>query len=161
MINYSQLKKFFVSSNDDLATVIKIINSNGKGVALVVDNNQTLKGLLTDGDIRRLLLKGAQLSEKIKDKFNKNFFFVKKKKLFNINLEEIKKFFLTSVEKINKKLVRKSIIASKIIKKGDKFTEKNIKCKRPGGGKSPNKWLGGLGKVSKNNYQPDDYIKLK
>jgi N,N'-diacetyllegionaminate synthase len=33
----------------------------------------------------------------------------------------IEKKFLTSIEKINKKLVRKSIIASKIIRKGDKL----------------------------------------
>ena len=94
MINYLQLKKFFVSSNDTLANVIKVINSNGKGVALVVDRNRILKGLLTDGDIRRLLLKGAQLSDKIKNKFNKNFFFVNNNNLHTADLVKIKKKFI-------------------------------------------------------------------
>jgi dTDP-glucose pyrophosphorylase len=121
MINYSQLKKFFVSSNDDLATVIKVINSNGKGVALVVDSNQTLKGLLTDGDIRRLLLKGAQLSDKIKDKFNKKFFFVKKKKLFNINLEEIKKKF-SHIPVLNKNKIHSLLLKEDLeIKRKENF----------------------------------------
>ena len=94
MINYSQLKKFFVNSSDTLEDVIRIINSNGKGVALVVDSNQILKGLLTDGDIRRLLLKGAKLSDKIKDKFNKNFFFVNNNSLHKVDLEKVKKNFI-------------------------------------------------------------------
>ena len=121
MINYSQLKKFFVSSNDALATVIKVINSNGKGVALVVDRNQILKGLLTDGDIRRLLLKGAQLSDKIKDKFNKKFFFVKKKDLFNINLEEIKKKF-SHIPVLNKNKIHSLLLKEDLeIKRKENF----------------------------------------
>lgn len=93
-MNHLQLKRYFVSSNDTLADVIKVINFNAKGVALVVDRNQVLKGLLTDGDIRRLLLKGVKLTDKIKNKFNRNFFFINSNNLYKVDLKKIKKNFI-------------------------------------------------------------------
>ena len=52
-----------------------------------------MKGLLTDGDIRRLLLKGSRLSDRIYKKYNKNFFYIKKNNVNKVNLQEIKKKF--------------------------------------------------------------------
>ena len=124
MINYSQLKKFIVNSSDTLENVIKIINSNGKGVALVVDSNQILKGLLTDGDIRKLLLKGVKLSDKIKDKFNKNFFFVNNNSLHKVDLQKIKKDFM-HVPVLEKRKIVSLLLYDDLLH--NKFTSNHLK----------------------------------
>jgi dTDP-glucose pyrophosphorylase len=93
MITYPQLKFFFIYEKSTIENAIEIINKNGKGICLVIDSNYNLKGLLTDGDIRRLLLKGSHLSDRIYKKYNKKFFYIKKNNVHKVNLQEIKKNF--------------------------------------------------------------------
>jgi N-acetylneuraminate synthase len=66
----------------------------------------------------------------------------------------------TIPEKINMKLVKKSIVANQDIKKGDIFSEKNLSCKRPALGISPYHWKSVLGKKAKKDYKVDDFIIL-
>ena len=83
------------------------------------------------------------------------------KSIRNIELSlgsEIKKISLS--EKENIKIIRKSIVASKRIKKGDIFSEDNITVKRPGDGISPMKWEFVLGRISKKNFEKDQFIEL-
>ena len=63
-------------------------------------------------------------------------------------------------EKKNIKIARNSIVASKNIKKGEKFTNKNLVMKRPGNGISPMKLFTVLGKIAKKNFVEDELIKL-
>lgn len=63
-------------------------------------------------------------------------------------------------ENENKKVVRKSIVASNIIKKGDIFTEDNITCKRPGTGISPMQWYNVIGSTAKKTFEEDEMIFL-
>ena len=72
-----------------------------------------------------------------------------------------KKKIVTKSEKINIIAARKSIVAKKNIKKGDKFTKHNLGIKRPGSGISPMKWKKILGKFAKRNYKTDQLIRLK
>ena len=58
----------------------------------------------------------------------------------------------------NKIIVRKSLVASKLIKRGDLFTEFNVTCKRPGSGISPMYWDSLIGRVSSRQYMPDEPI---
>ena len=53
---------------------------------------------------------------------------------------------VTASEKRNKLSVRKSIVAKRAIKKGDKFSNNNITIKRPGNGISPLKFFKIIGK---------------
>jgi N,N'-diacetyllegionaminate synthase len=55
-------------------------------------------------------------------------------------------------------LVRKSILASKRIMKGERFTEGNITVKRPGTGLSPMLWNEVLGRSAKRDFEEDDFI---
>ncbi len=64
----------------------------------------------------------------------------------------------TNRELKNKVLVRKSIVARKKISMGEKFTTSNITTKRPAMGKSPKLYKNILGKISKKNYERDDFI---
>ena len=68
------------------------------------------------------------------------------------------KKIVTKSERINKRHVRKSIVALKEIDKGEIFSEKNITLKRPGTGLQPIHWYKIIGKKSKRNYKTDDFI---
>ena len=50
--------------NSDIEGVLRCIDANGKKVAFLVDSNNVMTGLLTDGDVRRLLLNGHGMKEK-------------------------------------------------------------------------------------------------
>lgn len=63
-------------------------------------------------------------------------------------------------EKNNIEAVRKSIVASRDIKKGEVFQNCNIAAKRPGNGLSPMLWREVIGKVAKKDYQKDERIIL-
>jgi len=67
---------------------------------------------------------------------------------------------VSTSEAKNKPIARKSIVASKSIKKGDFFTEKNITVKRPGTGISPMQWDDVIGKTAKKDFEEDDLIEL-
>ena len=58
----------------------------------------------------------------------------------------------------HRKLGRKSIVAKKDIKIGEKFDLSNITLKRPGTGISPMKFYKLIGKKSKSNYKKDQLI---
>ena len=61
-------------------------------------------------------------------------------------------------ESINIEVVRKSIVASQDIEKGEVLTERNITVKRPGDGISPMKWDSVIGSVAVKSYNSDDFI---
>lgn len=65
---------------------------------------------------------------------------------------------ITKSEIINRDVVRKSIVASEDIKKGDIFSEKNLTTKRPGTGVSPMNWDLLLGKIASKSYLRDQMI---
>ena len=65
---------------------------------------------------------------------------------------------ITKSEKKNLNIVRKSIVAKKNIKKGEKFNESNITTKRPGNGLSPLIWPTIIRRNSKRNYKKDEFI---
>ena len=61
-------------------------------------------------------------------------------------------------EKPNIVVARKSIVAAKLIKKGDMFTEDNIATKRPGTGISPMQWDSVVGTMATKDYQVDELV---
>ena len=67
---------------------------------------------------------------------------------------------ITKSEKKNRNIIRKSIVAGIDIKKGERFSYKNLAFKRPGYGISPMNVKKILGKKSKKNFKEDDLIKL-
>ena len=63
-------------------------------------------------------------------------------------------------EEKNKPIVRKSIVASTDINKGNIFTPENLTVKRPGTGISPMQWDEVIGKEAKRDFQEDELIEL-
>lgn len=65
---------------------------------------------------------------------------------------------VTSSERKNKVVARKSIVAKCDIKKGDIYTLDNITTKRPGNGISPMSWYDILGQVAEQDFTADELI---
>lgn len=65
----------------------------------------------------------------------------------------------TSSEKKNQSVVRKSLVTSKPVKKGEPFTQDNLTVKRPGDGVSPMYYWDWLGKVAERDYEADEVVK--
>ena len=66
----------------------------------------------------------------------------------------------TPSEKKNIAVARKSIVASRNIKKGEVFTEDNLTTKRPGNGISPMRWYEVLGQRAVRDFKEDELIVL-
>lgn len=64
----------------------------------------------------------------------------------------------TSSEVENMKVARRSLVASKSIKKGEAFSEDNLKAKRPGTGVSPMQLPMMIGMLAQRSYNPDELI---
>lgn len=63
-------------------------------------------------------------------------------------------------EKSNVEIVRKSIVAAVSIKKGEKYTEKNLTTKRPGNGINPMRWDEIIGMTADRAYETDEMIQV-
>ncbi len=96
-----------INSNSSLSQALEHLSKAEVKCLLVVDHNQNLVGTLTDGDIRRSLVKSNHLNNKVNEICNKKFFFIKrdlsKSKLNEIFLK--KQISLVPLIK-NKKIVR-------------------------------------------------------
>jgi len=67
---------------------------------------------------------------------------------------------VTDSERKNMAIVRKSIVASRKISRGETFTPDNITVKRPGTGISPMKWYEVLATKAKRDFDEDELIEL-
>ena len=71
------IKRLFVNRDYTIAKALELINKAPhynlpSGIAIVVDDSNSLLGVITDGDIRRALLHGSNLDDKINSIMNTN-----------------------------------------------------------------------------------------
>lgn len=66
------IEDIIVSEETPIIDVLKIIDESSKQLALVVDGSKKLLGTVSDGDIRRALLKNISLTETIKNIYFKS-----------------------------------------------------------------------------------------
>ena len=67
---------------------------------------------------------------------------------------------VAEVERPNIEVARKSIVATKFIRKGDVLSEDNLTVKRPGSGVSPMLWDSVIGTVAVADFLPDQPIEI-
>lgn len=67
---------------------------------------------------------------------------------------------VAEVERPNIEVARKSIVATKFIRKGDVLNEDNLTVKRPGSGVSPMLWDSVIGTVAVADFLPDQPIEI-
>ena len=65
-------KKILLSPHDSIREAIRIIDQGALKIALVVDGEQRLLGTVSDGDIRRAILKGITLEEPVDQIMNRH-----------------------------------------------------------------------------------------
>ena len=63
----NEWKKSLLTSNETLTRAIEVLNESGLGIALVVNKNKHLEGTITDGDIRRALLRQIGMNDSLTD----------------------------------------------------------------------------------------------
>lgn len=63
----------FCPISGNLFDALCAINKNGKGIAFVVNAEYQLEGIITDGDVRNLLLNGKSLQDKLEDNINRSY----------------------------------------------------------------------------------------
>ncbi len=65
-------EKSIVLENSSIMDAVKAIDESGMQIALIVNGDRKLKGILTDGDIRRAVLRGVNFSDSIDSVMKKN-----------------------------------------------------------------------------------------
>ena len=58
-MNFENLKQYLGNAELTVVDVMRKIDNNNKGILYIVDENGKLLGSLTDGDIRRWILKST------------------------------------------------------------------------------------------------------
>ena len=76
--NKSELKSILIRSSQSVREAIKIIDNAHFGIGIIVDKNNIIKGILTDPDIRRLILKSIDLEKSVNKYMNENPILIKK-----------------------------------------------------------------------------------
>lgn len=122
------MKKINIYPSASLNSAIKKLSKFGSRTLCVIDKNNRFLGTLSDGDIRKALLKTKSLNNKVEKFYNKNstFFFensISKNELKNKFYKD--KFDLIPILKKNKKISK--IISLDDFIKGKKIIKKNKK----------------------------------
>ncbi len=85
-------ERLTISEKADIVTALKKLNETAKKVLLVSDKGKLL-GTLTDGDIRRYILKTGKIEGKVKDAYCKNPIVFYEDELKSLNTKDIKRTF--------------------------------------------------------------------
>jgi dTDP-glucose pyrophosphorylase/predicted transcriptional regulator len=86
-------KDVYINLGQTIEQSILKLNKNGEKCLIVIDKNKKLLGTITDGDIRKSLIKGLTIQSSINSIYNKKPVFFYKK---NYEQEKIKKIMLSN-----------------------------------------------------------------
>ena len=98
----------FIQPHETLSSAIKLINKTGYRCLIVTTDRGELLGTLSDGDIRRSILKSFKLNGPIENIYNKDSFFIFDNKRDEVDLYDIfldKKFDLIPIINNKKKVL--------------------------------------------------------
>ncbi|MDP7195889.1 MAG: sugar phosphate nucleotidyltransferase, partial [SAR202 cluster bacterium] len=85
------MKNLFIQSNKTIKDALKQLNKVGEKCLVVVNNDEKYLGTLSDGDLRKSILKGESLKDTIENIYNMQSTFLIEGKYTN---KKIKKIFL-------------------------------------------------------------------
>lgn len=108
-------KKVAVNPDDSIKKVVDIIDKSAIQIALVTDDEGRLLGTVTDGDIRRGLLKGIGLDEKICEVANKKPHFATSKMNISAVKALMKRFGIKQIPVVDENSRLIDLIVSKEI----------------------------------------------
>ena len=109
------MRLFLIKKKNTLKDALRIITKNGNKCAVVVDDRNKLLGTLSDGDIRKVILKGVDINSTIENYYNKDPYFILSNK--NENNRFIEKIFLKKkidiIPEVNENKILQKIITWK------------------------------------------------
>ncbi len=73
---HTELEKYCVKDSARILDAIRSIDQSNEGLAVALDNEGKVQGVLTDGDVRRALLSGKTLDQPLKQHIQKDFLYV-------------------------------------------------------------------------------------
>jgi len=85
MIRAEKIRKFIARKGSTVRDVLRVIDQNKEGIALVVDKNLRLLGTITDGDVRRFVLKNGDLDSKCESVMNRTYVYTRKDSLEEVD----------------------------------------------------------------------------
>ena len=107
----SRISDFLLPINSTIFEAANIINSSKNRACIVVEDDNHVVGILSEGDILRAILNDANLKSNIRPFINTNFYFINYGKESD---EEIKDFFhikqVTLIPIINKDMKLKDVV---------------------------------------------------
>jgi dTDP-glucose pyrophosphorylase len=86
------VRPFLITKNNSVKDAMKQMNKIGEKALFIVDENNKLLGSLTDGDVRRWVLKEGSIKEDVDKVYRRNPLFV----MNNYNIEEVKQLMLSN-----------------------------------------------------------------
>ena len=120
------MKNLIIKKNDSFKKCLQLIKRNGSRGLIVVDDKKKIIGSLSDGDIRKAVLKKYNLKKKIESIFNKKPFFLFENKYSHQDLKNLfYKKKLTIIPIVDNSRKVKKIITPSIF-----FKKKNLKIKK-------------------------------
>lgn len=87
LIDKNRIKEFISQSHNTVREAMRQIEGNKKGLLFVLDKDGLLVGSISDGDIRRGILNGAQLEDPINTVMNVHPFFVTPEEQASVDLK--------------------------------------------------------------------------
>jgi len=84
------MNKFLIQENFSIKKTLKHLNKTSyKCLILIEKKTNILMGTVSDGDIRKAIIKGLSLQDKVKRIYNKNPFYFLENSFTNKNIKEI------------------------------------------------------------------------
>jgi dTDP-glucose pyrophosphorylase len=100
---------------------MSILDKNGLQILLVIDDKNILKGILTDGDIRRHLLKNRSMDIAVEEIANANFFAITENQIEKLDILFIQKS-LRHIPITNSKGVLKSLALKSVFPNQERYS---------------------------------------
>ena len=132
-----KIKPYLAFSNYNLKKALSVMNKNGQKCCVIVDSNNHLLGTLSDGDVRKIILKKNNIQKNVMNFCNKNSKYFIEGKYSN---SKVKNAFLKErydlIPVVNKnKIVKKVLLWQSFFKSRKKIDKKlNIKVVIMAGG---------------------------
>lgn len=109
-----EIEAYLISPDDTVVEAMQKIDSNARGILFVVDEKCKLLGVVTDGDIRRWIIKNAQLNASLDKVMNPN-----PKCIFRKDIKEAQTYMVQNYITAIPVVTNKGIISDIIFRNGE------------------------------------------
>ena len=83
------MKHLFIQPDSSIKDALKQLNNSGEKCLVVIDKVETFLGTLSDGDVRKAILKGKKINSSIQTIFNKNSTWLLKNEYYKNDVKDI------------------------------------------------------------------------